>query len=190
LGRFNAGGSSGGGFVSNVRLGAEQSIEQGLNERDFLLGGGQLIIARDQFQCDAANPLHLFKITDVEIIIADGGLVATLMQLGVFGMDADPPLIDVQRFYGLTLPILPLNDTTMKVPIATNVIVQGDTFITPWYTANGNVKARGANIAGAENSLIAHTVNDPWEIVDNKTWVSTTFGTFLKVYFRRIVDAP
>jgi len=190
LGRFNAGGSSGGGFVSNVQLGDEQSVTAGLNERDFLLGGGSLIIARERVQLDAANPTHQFKVTHVQIIVTDNAPVATLVQVGIFGLDADVPILDLQKFYGESIPILPLQDTTMKIPIVSNDLISGDTFITPYYVANGNLNTRSANAAASLNSVIGHAVDTPWEKIDNQAWVATVFGGFFTIFFRRLVDQP
>lgn len=190
MARFNAGGSSGGGFVSNVQLGAEQSVDVGANERDFLLGGGVRGIAQPRVQLDVANPTHQFKVTHVQIIVADVAPVATLLEVGIIGTDADIPVVAIQKFYGRSVPILPLRDTTHKIAIVSNDLISGDTFLTPYWAANGNLSTRQRNAGGAANTQMVAAVNDPWEKEDNVAWNAQVWSQFLTIFFRRLVDVP
>jgi len=183
--------AQGGGFVSNVQLGAEQSVVTGLNERGALIGPGQSMLARgdSMLQCDVANPRHQFKITHVQVIISDVAPVATLLECGIMGLDGDPPVVDAQRFYGRG-NIVPLQDTTMKVPIVTNDLLSGDTFFSPYWVGNGNLNIRQQNAGASQNALMVNALDDPWQKIDNKAVNASTFAQFFTVFFRRLVDVP
>jgi len=187
LGRFQAGGGAGGGFATNLQLGDEQSVTLGLNERGGALASGQLFIGQ-RFQCDIANPTHLFKITHVQIVISDVAPIATLMQVGILGLDGDPPVNDLQNFYGRSAPILPVRDTTMKIELITNDVMNGDTFLTPYWLANGTLDVRQENAGANQNRLVSgQTVDASWPKIDVLTWVSVVNAQFFTVFFRRIV---
>jgi len=177
--------------VSNVQLGAEQSVVTGLNERGALIGPGQSMLARgdSMLQCDVANPRHQFKITHVQVIISDVAPVATLLECGIMGLDGDPPVVDAQRFFGRG-NIVPLQDTTMKVPIVTNDLLSGDTFFSPYWVGNGNLNIRQQNAGASQNALMVNALDDPWQKIDNKAVNASTFAQFFTVFFRRLVDVP
>lgn len=176
--------------MSNVQLGAEQGpVDVGTDTQEVLLGGGQLVIPLERFQCDVANPRHQFKISAVEIIIEDG-LVATLLEVGVFGVDQDTPVNDLQKFYGRSVPVLPIAETTMKIPLDMATVINGDTFVTPYWVANGNVRTHQGPTIALTNTSIVTPINSPWEIEDDKPWIARTFQGFFRIYFRRLVDVP
>jgi len=75
----------------------------------------------------------------------------------------------------------------MKIEIITNDVINGDTFITPYWVANGNLSVRQQNAGASVNGLIADVVDANWEKVDNKAWISSVnVYEFMTVYFRRI----
>lgn len=180
--------SSGGSSAApNIRLGVEQSTATGLNERGFLLGAGVVNTAQPRIQLDVANPLRLYKVTHVEVIISDVAPVATLMQGGIIGTDADVPTIPMQKFYGVSIPELPIQNTAMKMAVVSNDVIAGDTFLTPYWSANGNLNTRQRNAGASQNTILTHALNDPWEKIDNLAWNAQVWSGFMTIYFRRIV---
>lgn len=105
----------------------------------------------------------------------------------MIGVDAIPPVVAFQEFYGRSIAILPLQDTTMKIAIVTNDVINGDTPLVSYQVANGNLSLRRQNATGAVNRMFAKAVNDPWEKIDNVAWTAVTWGDeFHTIFFRRI----
>jgi len=177
--------SGGASAAPNIRLGAEQDVTVGVNERAFNTGGGQLNISPRIAGLDVANPTHLFVVTHVEIIVT--AVTATLVEVGILGTDADPPVVALQKFYGRSVPVLPVI-STMKIPIVAGKVLQGDTPLVSYQVANANLTLRQGNAGAAQLQVISKTVDSAWAAEDALAWVSVSWGTqFHKIYFRRII---
>lgn len=178
--------SGGASAPPNVRLGPEQSVTSGLNQRNLLLGAAQVLFP-PSIQLDVLNPTHMFMITHVEVIVADVVPTATLMELGCFGVDAVIPVTVAQKFIGRSIPFIPLQNTTHKIAINTDVVIKGAEFVVPYVVHNANITLRCPNAGASIVRLFGKAISTAWEKEEVIAWINSTSGMFLTIFFRRIV---
>lgn len=185
MARFNSGGSSGGGVTPDLILDVEVITQTDANTGFLAFGTGTPFFGTP-FQIDVANPLRLFKITDLEIIMHAVAVAATSAILLLARVDASPPVLDGMEYIGTSTAFVPVSGATHKLRCS-SVIVRGDDFISAGFVMNGNGTVRTNGIQGNTNALIIQAFANDIPKGSVQAWVANTHKVSARVFHRRVI---
>jgi len=176
-------GGGGAAVPANLVLGPEVITSVGVNSANIAMPIDELWGA-DAFQIDAANPLRVFKITDVEVTIGSIAPAATRMLVGVIMVDATNPVTDGGGVVAVSEVFTPVISTVSKRRV-NSMLVRGDDWLFPFILPNGTVDIRAAILANVNNHHpITYSGGLPMRTTT--AWISTTVHLFLRVFHRRV----